>query len=570
MNPLKFQQLPEGFFDSPDAVDFITAYDPYSELRLGALPHAYTGKIIQGAYAIVYVPREYVEESLSHFSPNYIDFFPYVFGLMGQEDLEASGIVQARLDPDLQLTGEGVLLGFVDTGIDYTNDAFRYADGSTKIQYIWDQTQPGNTPESFLIGTEYTQKQINRALNASNPYDLVPQQDTVGHGTFLASVAGSRETGEYMGAAPDAELIVVKLRKANPYHLERNMVPPEQENAFSSSDVMLGIEYILERAAGLGRPVSICLGLGSNSGGHDGFNRFEEYLTRTSIRTGVSLSVAAGNEVLTRHHAQGVLQYPGDTNAIGIKTEENARGINLQIWSGASDRLSVSIRSPAGELVARVPARAGSTLLTKLVLERSQISVQYFFPIPVSGSQFTWIKITDPTPGIWQITVHGDIVVKGTYHAWLPVTGFTDPGTEFLTPSPNYTITEPATAMGIITVGAYSTSSIGLYSNSSWGPTRLPALDPDLTAPGVGVNGTFPTGYGTMTGTSVAAAITAGAAALMLQWGIVERNNISLNTYLIQSYLIWGCTRDPGIVYPNEQWGYGKLNLMGALTQASS
>jgi subtilisin family serine protease len=87
-------------------------------------------------------------------------------------------------------------------------------------------------------------------------------------------------------------------------------------------------------------------------------------------------------------------------------------------------------------------------------------------------------------------------------------------------------------------------------------------LKPDFTAPGVDVGGVYPTGYGKMSGTSVAAAITAGAGALLLQWGIVNQNDISMSTYHIRAYLIRGCSRSETIVYPNQQWGYGSLNLL--------
>ncbi len=85
---------------------------------------------------------------------------------------------------------------------------------------------------------------------------------------------------------------------------------------------------------------------------------------------------------------------------------------------------------------------------------------------------------------------------------------------------------------------------------------------PDLVAPGYQIGGFYPTGYGYMNGTSVATAITAGAAALLMQWGIVEGNDYGFCTPLIAAFLIRGCTRIESREYPNSQWGYGMLNLL--------
>ena len=181
-----------------------------------------------------------------------------------------------------------------------------------------------------------------------------------------------------------------------------------------------------------------------------------------------------------------------------------------------------------------------------------------------SGGQLTVVRLLNATPGIWTIIVTGDIILDGTYHAWLPLTGFVSPTVEFLTPTPYYTIVVPATAIGLIAVGAYNGANNSLYVRSSWGPTRLPFMSPDLVAPGVNVIGLYPSGYGPMDGTSVSAAITAGAAALLLQWGIVEGNDVAMSTYQIRAYMIRGCSRSDTITYPNAQWGYGRLNLISS------
>lgn len=325
---------------------------------------------------------------------------------------------------------------------------------------------------------------------------------------------------------------------------------------------MVGVEYILEKARQLNRPVVICIGVGTNLGSHDGFTLFEQYLQDISKLRGVCLCTAAGNESQGRHHAKGMLTTKDETQNIDIVFPEKAHSTLVNIWNTAYDRFSVSIRSPTGELISRVPAKNLSRSAFHLVLEKSTLVVEYFFPVSGSGAQLTIIRFNNPTPGIWTITVHGDIVLDGTYHAWLPITGFVTPGIEFLNADPYTTIVVPGTMLASITNGAYDANKNSLYSNTSWGPTSLPFMSPDMVAPGVEVTGIYPQGPGTMTGTSVANAITAGASALLLQWGVVNGNDPAMSTYQIRAYLLRGCNRSDAMSYPNYKWGYGALNLM--------
>ena len=551
------------FIDNPETIDFISIQ---SEVLMGLLkdnPDILFTQTLLGRYVIGYTNRKNINFIIENLGGSYISTIPYVTGLMDFRSLEESGIIQVQQNPYLDLNGRGVLVGFVDTGIDYTQDVFIYEDGTSKIQYLYDQTARGNTPEGFFIGTEYTNAQINEALKSENPYEIVPQKDTVGHGTFLASIAAGRENSDgFMGAAPNADLIVVKLKNARPYFRELYLVPPEQENVYESSAIMAGIEYILTKARELNRPVVICIGVGTNLGGHDGFSLFEQYISEVAGLRGVCVTIAAGNENQAGHHMENTLKTTGEEQNIDIRAGENAGNIYISIWSSVSDRISLSVRSPTGELIGPLPAESGANLSTRLVLEQAGVSISYYFPVEGSGSQLSIVKLYNATPGIWTIIVRGDIVLNGTYHAWLPITGFVSPTVEFLTPSPYTTVVVPATAFGIITCGAYNSVTDSLYIRSSWGPSRLPLLAMDLVAPGVDVGGIFPTGPGNMSGTSVSNAITAGACALLLQWGIVDGNDVAMSTFQARAYLIRGCGRNENITYPNPQWGYGTLNLL--------
>ncbi len=550
------------FVNDPNTTDFIIRTNEYYLNEIQNVPFVRLTQTLADSFILGYVNNEDVERLTDLLGTNYYSSLPYVMGLLDRSALEASGITQVQEQEFLELQGRGVLIGIVDTGIDYTNPVFRYEDGTTKIVSIYDQSRIGTAPEGFFVGTEYTREQIDTALASDFPYEIVPERDEVGHGTFLASLAAGRgETGNFKGAAPDAELVVVKLKTARPYVRRNYLVPDDNENVYESSAVMLGIEYIIKKAKELGRPVAICIGVGTNSGSHDGNTLFEQYLGIIANITGVCICTAAGNESQERHHARASISSTGGSVSIDINSSQNQSGIYVSLLSSASDRISVSLRSPTGEIVGRIPAQGGTSYTTRLLLERSRVTIEYYFPLSISSGQATIIKIENATPGIWTITLYGDIILDGTIDAYLPLSSIGYPDVEFVAPDPNYTIVVPGTASSVITCGAYNDTDNSLYINSSWGPTRLPMSSPDLVAPGVRVTGIYPTGEGIMSGTSVAAAITTGACALMLQWGIVEGNAPTLDTFQIKGYLIKGSQRDDSGDYPNFQTGYGRLDL---------
>lgn len=555
------------FIHSDNAVDFIVRRSSYSN-GFGNDSNIIIAQTIGGRYDLCYTEKNNIHNVQKMLGTSFISSASILLGIQDDLHLEMAGITPVQYQPYLNLMGRGVILGFVDTGIDYTQEVFRYEDGSSKILYIYDQSQDcENPPEGFIIGTEYTNQQINEALLSDAPLNIVPQRDTSGHGTFLASIAAGRITENFSGAAPNCDIIAVKLRKARSYYLDRYAIPKDQENVFESSAVMTGVEYIIKKSRQLGRPVVICLGLGSNSGSHDGFSIFEEYLSGVSNLRGVCICTAAGNECQARHHMQGKVTQNEKTANIDIKVGSNDGNIYMNIWSSASDKLSASVRSPTGEVIGRVPARSGLSITEKLILEPAEVTIEYYFPVEGSSDQLTVIKVVNATPGIWTVTVYGDMILNGTFDAWLPLSGFCEKETEFLSATPYSTVTVPATMIGAISCGAYDHLNNSLYYQSSWGPTRSLIMAPEIIAPGVNIGGYYPIGYGAMSGTSTAAAITAGACALLMQWGIIHKNDISMSTYQIKAYLIRGCSRNEAMSYPNTQWGYGTLNLINTFHQ---
>lgn len=547
---------------SPDIVDFIIRKGSYFERYILNHPGLIATSPVYDVFIICYAKYKDYNEMINYMGNDFINTVPMVVGLSDRPSLESAGIIQVQQQPNLNLNGKDVIIGFIDTGIDYTQKVFQYEDGTSKIKYIYDQSIPGTPPNGFPLGTEYTNEQINEALASDNPYEIVPHKDTAGHGTFMASVAAGRWVGDFVGAAPDSEIIMVKLKKAYPHYLERFCVPKEQENAFESSSIMLGLEYIMKKAIELHKPVVICLGLSASYDSHDGFGPLEESLFFMANIAGVCICTSIGNESTAKHHFTSRFSRDNAPESIDIRVGQNAGDIFVVITNRICDKVSVSVRSPTGELVGRVQAKTSTTTTAKLVLEQATVTVSYYFPIEGSGDQITIVRILKASQGIWTITVFGDIVIEGTIEAYLPVTGFISPNVEFSSSNPYSTMTYPSTSLGPIHCGAYNSGNNTLYPSSSWGPSRLAPDMPDFVAPGYQVGGFYPTGYGYMNGTSPAAAITAGACALLLQWGIVSGRDLGLSTPRIKAYLIRGCLRTETMEYPNPKWGYGTLDLM--------
>ncbi len=545
------------FIKLPTTVDFNIVNTDRFKAFVQDKPYLKLGTELANELVMVYTHRDNLTLLLVELGNDYNELFPKIMSPLDSRSNEDSGITQIQNQPFLNLSGRNVVIGFVDTGIDYTKEAFRFEDGSSKILYLWDQTIDGNRPDYLYFGSVYTQEDINLALNSDDPFSIVPSIDEDGHGTFMASLAASNEKGEYIGAAPKAYIMAVKLKRANEFYIERNLLPKDNPNLYESTDYLLGMKYIMDRTEEMNLPIVMCITMGSNSSGHDGNSLFEDYISFAAQRAGYAFVTAAGNESNARHHSQGKLQRTGTTENFSVKVGRQGESFVLQIFSPAYDKISVSVSSPTGEVIARLPFKVGLKYTEKLVFEATTVTIEYY----KSVSNLIWIGFRNSTEGIWDITLFGDLVVSGEYFAWLPITGQVSEYVELLKPVPEYTIVYPATALRSITVGAYNNNDNSLFVSSSWGPTRLPRMAPDLVAPGVNVRGIYPTGPGTKTGTSVATAITAGAAALLFEWAIIQGNIPSMDGDLVRTFLISGAKREENMIYPNIKWGYGRLDL---------
>lgn len=495
-------------------------------------------------------------------------FMPKLYGLMQNDfdsvSLEKSGIISVQRQP-LSLTGQGVVLAFVDTGIDYRNAVFRREDGSSRILALWDQTiQTGTPPEGFFYGSEYLREDINRALESENPYETVPSRDENGHGTAMASVAAGSVLGggrEFRGAAPDADIVVVKLKECKTYLRDYYLI--SDEPAYSETDVMLGVKYIQQFLVSFERPVVLCLGIGTNWGDHTGASPLARYLSALAARRSMEIVICGGNEGNAGHHYRGRLE-PGNRGMnysdVEIRVGDGARGIFLEFWGNVPDAYAVEIRSPGGETLSGANPNFGQSIAYQFVYERTKIEIYNVQVESNAGEQLILMRFTLPTAGIWRVRVSGAREIQnGTFHMWLPITRFLTTDIYFPESTPEVTLTEPSNGVNVITVSTYNDENNSFYIASGRGLTRNGRIKPDLAAPGVSVS----TVRGDYTGSSIAAAICAGAIAQFMQWAVVEENRVFVTSLDVRNYLIRGAAREADIVYPDKMWGYGRLDIEG-------
>ena len=556
---------------SNEYIDYITDY-VVADDRLNGETLDYCFLPVNEQFRINYVNRSQLPGiSVSSY---YYYGIPKLYGLSQQEfntlNLTETEIYQVQ-QPPLELTGRQVLIGFVDTGIRYTEDVFRDEFGDSRIVAIWDQSLeiPERAPEGFFYGSEFLQADINEALAADDPRDVVPSWDENGHGSRIAAVAAGTNLGEntFIGAAPDADIPVVKLKQAKEYLRDYYLIN-EEASAFQENDIMLACRYLLQYARVFERPFVIVLGVGTNLGDHAGNSPLGKYLSDLNRQRNVAVVVAGGNEGNTSHHHLGNLrrrdeemleEQPAIEN-VEIRVGAGERGFVCELWGSSPDVFEIGIVSPGGERIPRISFNYQEGLSYNFVYERTRIDIDIVLVEEFSSQELIFMRFQDPTPGVWTIVVyHQGVLNNGVFHVWLPIQQFLSAETYFLTPNPYTTITEPGMAQEVFTVGAYNSESGAFAFFSGRGNNRVGYPKPALVAPGINVY----TPFGVSTGSSVAAAFVAGAVADFMQWAVIEENAPLISGVGIRGYFVQGAERDPEVRYPNREWGYGRLNLNG-------
>lgn len=533
---------------------------------------------VNSTLAVVYVPLSTVTPS-TYTSYTY-SAVPKLYSLLDVTSMDAAGITPAGELPVLNNQGAGVIVGFVDTGINYTDSLFRNVDGSTRIIGIWDQTNNSDNSNnienetakpfsafSALYGTQYTAEEINLALNSDNPASIVPTRDENGHGTFLASIAaGNRdERAGFSGAAPQASIAMVKLKPAKQYLRDFYLIQ-DGADAYQENDIMMGVSYLYFLARKYSMPLVVCIPLGTNMGSHMGMSRLGQYLNQVSLSNGSAVITAAGNETGARHHFRAVMDADTDEVTAELRVGEREAGFSMELWAENMGAYTVGFISPTGEVAREIsiPLRGENTV--SFLLEQTQITVYTQIADVSAGSQFIFMRFENPMSGIWRILIRNSLDIRETFHIWLPVRGFISDETYFLRPDPDTIITDPGNARYPITVTAYDHTKNSIYIHASRGYSLSGRIKPDLAAPGVNILGASVSGrrLTRMSGTSVSAAHLAGAAAILLNWGVLNANYPYLNTPVLKSIFVRGAQRNPALTYPNREFGYGTLNLYEA------
>ena len=548
---------------SEDYADFIVRYFVTPEEFLNTT-QADCVDFVNYQFAVLHYPLETVRDQF--LSTAAYASIPKLYSLLDLNSMDASGILSASELPPLTNGGRGVMIGFIDTGIDYRLPLFQDFSGSTRILGIWDQA----------VGMTYTKEQIDDALKSQTPLNLVPSIDTNGHGTALASIAvGSRdEAAGFTGAVPNAYIGVVKLKPAKRY-LRDFFLIREDADAFQESDIMLGITYLFTLARRYATPLVICLGVGTNMGDHVGRSNLEIMLNEMSSFNGTCFVTAAGNETGFGHHYRGTTTPSNNVHKVELLVGENEAGFSMELWAQNIGVYTIGFISPTGQVIQGLPARSEEAETLNFLVEGTEITVYSRIVVNSSGGQVIFLRFRDPLPGIWTIVITNVLDVSDTFHIWLPSRGFISDGTALLRPDPDTIITGPGNAQYPITVGAYDHTTDGIYIHSSRGYSRSGQIKPEIAAPGVDIlSAALPsaaqtgsitsTSYARVTGTSAAAAHVAGAAALLLHWGILEGNDDYMNSSTIKTYLIRGAKRNPALTYPNREFGYGTLDLYQA------
>lgn len=464
----------------------------------------------------------------------------------------SSCITQVTLPP-LSLTGNGVLVGFVDSGIDLTHPDFQDSNGNSRVLFLWDQTRDEYPPDGYLFGTEYNNEQINEVLRMEKTLS----KDESGHGTATAGIAcgnGNASNGRYRGIAPETELIVVKMRK------NKGLYP-------RTTELLSGIDYCIRKALKFNRPLVLNISFGNNYGSHTGNSLSELYLNRVSLLGRISIIAAAGNEGASPVHTSGFLD---QTVNVDFSISERQTSLNMQLWKDYADDVRIKLRAPSG-----TEYTLSDNFVTNIeTLDQTRIAFYNSAPSPFQRLQeyyFEFFPIADSfylTSGVWSLIIEPISIKNGAFEMWLPSASSLNGATRFLSPDPYNTLTIPSSSNSVITVGAYDAKTNTPADFSGRGAAAMPNLltKPDLVAPGVSIIvPSFPGGYQTVSGTSFAAPFVAGSAALLMEWGIVKRNNLFLYGEQLKTWLIAGAKELPGYPIPNPRTGWGALCLEASL-----
>ena len=493
------------------------------------------------SYGIVKISIDKIGDLVAIPTIQYIEL-PKELYTSDEQSNRAACVISARNSYSIE--GEGVIVGFIDSGIDFTHPAFKNEDGTSRIEYIYNLNNGG---------VVYNNEQINDALKVSDPYSVINAYDETGHGTHVAGIAcaGGNINKDLYGVAPKSSIMMVKCTRGR-YAI--------------STNIMKGLRFLIDKALELNKPLVVNISLSTNDGAHNGTSLLEQYIATISALERITIVIAAGNEGDAAHHIGGELK---SQNRVSINVGEDERNIVINFYKPVLSEVSIRIISPTAENSGDILVKEG---FFEGILGLDKYRIYYSGPKPFDLVGEITIAITTNkdyiSSGQWEVIVNLNNQYTGNYDMWLPISEGLNTNTKFLQPKVDNTLGIPATVQNIIAVGSYNylTNTISPFSGRGR-ESMEQYIRPDLVAPGENIVSTAPNrSFDSKSGTSMATPHVAGIAALMMEWGIVKGNDIYLYGERLKYYLIASAKRPRNeVVYPDISWGYGQVCLSEAM-----
>lgn len=372
---------------------------------------------------------------------------------------QASCLSAIQENSSYGLTGKGILISVIDSGIDYAHPDFCNPDKTTRLVALWDQTILADpsagrfAPAGYSQGTLFSPEQINAALQADTfeqRMELVPSTDVTGHGTHVAGIAagnGRASGGLYRGVAPESSLLAVKLGSPDPKGFPNTL------------ELMQAVDFSVRYAIEHTVPLVINLSFGNTYGSHSGTSLLETYLDYVSNLGRINIVVGSGNEGNNGGHASARLASL-ESARIEFAVGNYESSLSIQIWKNYWDDIRFQLTPPGLGTSFKIPNQPGSW---RFSFGTTQILVYYGLPSPYSLYQEIAIDLLPRrdyiSGGVWFFTAEARSVIEGIIDLWMPAAAIRGTATQFLTPTTETTLTIPSTAGNVITVGAYDSST---------------------------------------------------------------------------------------------------------------
>lgn len=560
----KSGDLATGFSEEENLWEVIILYSGTADALQQTFPD-YQITFLLNNYAILLLPEDAIDTLAGSPQIIYIERPRRLFF----EDLPGirSSCITAIQEAPLSLTGKGVLLSIIDSGIDYMHPDFQNADGSTRILALWDQTLTPDPSKNFLsppgytLGTLFTEEQINAAIAAPTLQEraaFCPSFDTSGHGTHVTGIAAGNGRVQIAnrGVAYEASLLIIKLGAPGPMGFP------------STTQLMQAVDFSVRYAIDHQLPLSINLSFGNTYGSHSGTSLLETYLDSVSDLGRICIVTGSGNEGNNGGHAGGRI-LSNTSKSLEFVVGDYERNLSIQVWKNYWDEIRIQLLPPFSQAPIQIPDASGSW---RFAVGDTELLIYYGEPSPYSLYQELYIDFissrTYIVSGVWTFLLTAQNITDGIYDLWMPAAAIRGNATQFLAPTPETTLTIPSTAAKTISVGAYDSNTNTYAPFSGRGFTwNTNQVKPDLVAPGVDITScAVGGGYETRSGTSMATPFVSGSCALLMQWGILQGNDSFLYGEKMKAYLIKGARKLPFVEkYPDPRVGWGALCVSASI-----